>query len=309
MSEFILHHYWPSPFAHKIRLAFGLAEVEWNSVEIPRIPPKPNLIPLTAGYRRTPVLQIGADVYCDTQNIVCAIGNKGYGKKLFPENCMTKALVFSSWIDETVFELAARIVITNSIITAPKEFIQDRGDLYFGKSWSKEKLYTDLPSVILQFESKLKLIDDILKDSKNIISNELSYADISVGYLLWFIRGRWKNGINILSKYKNLLRLEADINRLNDKHGYKNMTDIEALKLAYETNPMSPIGINSNISTDLKVGHNVKIKPAVESSDPTVSGNLRYLDSSTVAINHHSDETGNIAIHFPVSGYEILKSE
>jgi hypothetical protein len=101
--------------------------------------------------------------------------------------------------------------------------------------------------------------------------------------------------------------LEADINRLNDKHGYKNMTDIEALKLAYETTPMSPVGINSNISTDLKVDHNVKIKPAVESSDPVVSGNLRYLDSSTVAINHHSDETGNIAIHFPVSGYEILK--
>jgi hypothetical protein len=151
------------------------------------------------------------------------------------------------------------------------------------------------------------LIDDILKDSKNIISNELSYADISVGYLLWFIRGRWKNGPNILSKYKNLLRLEADINSLNDKHGFKNMTDIEALKLAYETTPMSPIGINSNISTDLKVDHNVKIKPAVESSDPAVSGNLRYLDSSSVAINHHSIETGNIAIHFPVSGYEILK--
>ena len=181
--------------------------------------------------------------------------------------------------------------------------------MYFEKGWSPKKLYASLPSVILQIESKLKLIDDILEDSKNIISNKLSYADISVGYLLWFIRGRWKNGPNILGKYKNLLRLEADINSLNDKHGYKNMTDIEALKLAYETNPMSPIGINSNISTDLKVGHNVKIKPAVESSDPTVSGNLRYLDSSTVAINHHSDETGNIAIHFPVSGYEILKSE
>ena len=253
MSEFILHHYWPSPFAHKIRLAFGLAEVEWNSVEIPRIPPKPNLIPLTAGYRRTPVLQIGADVYCDTQNIICAIGNEGYCEKLFPENCKIKALVFSSWIDETVFELAARIVITNSIISAPKEFIQDRGDLYFEKGWSPKRLYASLPSVILQFEAKLKLIDDILEDSKNIISNKLSYADISVGYLLWFIRGRWKNGPYILDKYKNLLRLEADINSLNDKHGFKNMTDIEALKLAYETTPMSPIGINSNISTDLNV--------------------------------------------------------
>ena len=308
MSEFILHHYWPSPFAHKIRLAFGLAGVEWNSVEIPRIPPKPNLMPLTAGYRRTPVLQIGADVYCDTQNIICAIGNEGYCEKLFPENCKIKALVFSSWIDETVFELAARIVITNSIISAPKEFIQDRGDLYFEKGWSPKKLYASLPSVILQFEAKLKLIDDILEDSKNIISNKLSYADISVGYLLWFIRGRWKNGPNILNKYKNLLRLEAHINRLNDKYVYKDMSDVEALKFAYECTPTSPVGINSNICTDLKVNHNVKIKPAGESSDPTVSGNLRYLDSSSIAIDHHSDETGNIAIHFPVSGYEILKS-
>ena len=102
--------------------------------------------------------------------------------------------------------------------------------------------------------------------------------------------------------------MEADINRLNDKHVYKDMSDVEALKFAYESTQTSPIGINSNISTDLKVNHNVKIKPAGESSDPTVSGNLRYLDSSSIAIDHHSDQTGNIAIHFPVSGYEILKS-
>ena len=81
MSEFILHHYWPSPFAHKIRLAFGLAEVEWSSVEIPRIPPKPYLMPLTAGYRRTPVLQIGSDIYCDTQNIIRTLAEKGLAKR------------------------------------------------------------------------------------------------------------------------------------------------------------------------------------------------------------------------------------
>ncbi|HAY55493.1 MAG TPA: glutathione S-transferase family protein, partial [Gammaproteobacteria bacterium] len=73
MSDLILHHYWPSPFAHKIRLALGLVDTSWKSVEIPRVPPKPLLMPLTAGYRRTPVLQNGADIYCDTQNIVRAI--------------------------------------------------------------------------------------------------------------------------------------------------------------------------------------------------------------------------------------------
>ena len=65
----ILHHYPQSPVAHKTRMALGIAGATWQSVEIPRIPPKPLLMPLTAGYRRTPVLQIGADIYCDSQNI------------------------------------------------------------------------------------------------------------------------------------------------------------------------------------------------------------------------------------------------
>jgi len=32
--------------------------------------PEPNLTALTVGYRKTPVLQIGADIYCDSQLIM-----------------------------------------------------------------------------------------------------------------------------------------------------------------------------------------------------------------------------------------------
>ena len=39
-------------------------------MEIPRLPPKPMLTTLTGGYRRTPVMQIGADIYCDTHCII-----------------------------------------------------------------------------------------------------------------------------------------------------------------------------------------------------------------------------------------------
>jgi glutathione S-transferase len=42
----------------------------WGSVEIPVIMPKPDLTALTGGYRKTPVLQIGADIYCDSQLIM-----------------------------------------------------------------------------------------------------------------------------------------------------------------------------------------------------------------------------------------------
>src|SRR5260221_13392170 len=67
MAEIILHHYDRSPFSEKVRLVFGLKGVSWRSVDIPRWMPKPELMPLTGGYRKTPVMQIGAHTYCDTR--------------------------------------------------------------------------------------------------------------------------------------------------------------------------------------------------------------------------------------------------
>src|SRR6202050_5812662 len=62
----LLHHYAMSPFAEKIRTLLGFKRIAWTSVLIPSIMPKPALTALTGGYRKTPVLQLGADIYCDT---------------------------------------------------------------------------------------------------------------------------------------------------------------------------------------------------------------------------------------------------
>ena len=66
MTEIILHHYEISPYSEKVRIGLGLKGLAWRSVEIPVIMPKPDLTALTGGYRKTPVLQIGADIYCDS---------------------------------------------------------------------------------------------------------------------------------------------------------------------------------------------------------------------------------------------------
>ena len=75
--DFILHHYDTSPFSEKVRLLFGLRDLAWKSVIQPTIMPKPELTPLTGGYRRIPVLQIGADVYCDSQVILAEVAARG----------------------------------------------------------------------------------------------------------------------------------------------------------------------------------------------------------------------------------------
>ena len=49
MDEIILHHYPPSPVSEKVRVALGIKGLSWRSVEIPRLPPKPDVMPLAKG--------------------------------------------------------------------------------------------------------------------------------------------------------------------------------------------------------------------------------------------------------------------
>ena len=84
MSDMILHHYPTSPFSEKVRVAFGIKGLTWKSVIIPSFLPEPNIMPLTGGYRKTPVLQIGADIYCDTQLILREIERRAPEPTLYP---------------------------------------------------------------------------------------------------------------------------------------------------------------------------------------------------------------------------------
>ena len=84
MSDIILHHYDLSPFSEKIRLALGYKGLDWKSVVVEAVPPRPALDALTGGYRRVPVLQVGADIYCDTEVIFRALERIKAEPALYP---------------------------------------------------------------------------------------------------------------------------------------------------------------------------------------------------------------------------------
>ena len=86
MSQVILHHYQLSPYSEKIRLALGLKDLNWRSVEIPVWTPRPKLTPMTGGYRRTPILQIGAEFHCDTLLILHVIEKLGGSGDSIPKD-------------------------------------------------------------------------------------------------------------------------------------------------------------------------------------------------------------------------------
>ena len=99
MTVPILHHYPVSPFAEKVRLILGYKQLAWKSVIIPMIMPKPDLTALTGGYRRTPVLQIGADVYCDTALICDVLEQLAPSPTLYPSATEGAARVLAQWAE------------------------------------------------------------------------------------------------------------------------------------------------------------------------------------------------------------------
>jgi glutathione S-transferase len=310
MTSLILHHYPQSPVAHKIRLALGIAGASWQSVDIPRLPPKPLLTPLTAGYRRTPVLQIGADIYCDSQTIARAIHEALPDSRLFPSGHVGGAMMLSGWAEKTLFDLAVRVVLTHALDSAPPEFIKDRGSLYFEPNWSADSLRAALPFVTRELHAALSHVESCVAASSGVFvdGNAPSYADAAFGYIAWFLRGRWAEGPAFLAAFPKLCAMEDALADIGDGMASE-LSGEAALEIARKATPQSPIGIIGAIANDLQIGQQVTIRQAGETADPDVVGRLRYLDSTRVTIDHDSAETGAIAVHFPIIGYKIMANQ
>ena len=304
MSDVIFHHYPQSPVAEKVRVAFGMKAMSWQSVEIPRVPPKPLLMPLTGGYRRTPVAQIGADIYGDSQNIFRMLDEAVPAPQLVTGMSMTLA----SWAESVMFSLAVRVILTHAMDGAPEGFINDRASIYFGKDWTREQMKADLPAFEAQLQAGFAMVEAHAAQSGDFLFGDSpNQADANLHYLLWFINGRWERGPEFLSQFPHLMALEAKMAAL----GHGTMTELSAetaLEIARDATPQSPTGIHCQNPEGFAVGDKVIIRQAGDTADPDITGHLRMLDSTRVSIDLTDDAVGDIALHLPVMGYMIKKA-
>src|SRR2546426_826131 len=111
MRELILHHVTPgSSHGEKTQLMLGYKGLEWRSVSIPPFMPRPLLTPvLTGGYRKTPVLQIGADIYCDTRCIARLLDRLKPDPPLFIDDTPGLCELIACWVEPRWFFNAAAL--------------------------------------------------------------------------------------------------------------------------------------------------------------------------------------------------------
>src|SRR5471030_2999394 len=193
-SPIILHHFEKSPFSEKIRVVFGLKNIDWTSVLISRIMPRPDLMPLTGGYRRTPVLQIGADIYCDTQLIMLELEKRAPQPSLLPPGQAGEARAIAMWVDRNIFWSAVGVVMGAIGDKLPEAFAKDRTE-FSGRSFDAARLKAAVPLAREQTYAHLAFAEEMLRDGRPFLLGAVpSLADCALYNPVWFLQVRMGQG-------------------------------------------------------------------------------------------------------------------
>ena len=296
----ILHHHDPSPFAEKIRKAFGIKGVSWRSVQVPMVMPKPDLTALTGGYRGAPVMQVGADIYCDTRCIIAEIERRAPAPSLFMDGPLIN-FAAQHWSDEAVFPSGAALSMYENRAHIPDAVIDDR-EAYF-RDLDFARFEQDAPHYRNQFRAHAALIEKQLSDGRPFLAGEAPQ---------WIDLGAWFNVFmaaeNIPSSerlFDGMTNLRAWRDRMEAfGHGdRKEITAEDALAAAQSADPLS-IEESAADESAASAGAAVTVAP-VDHPDTIISGALVRADADTIVIHRTDIRLGALAVHFPRIGYRI----
>jgi glutathione S-transferase len=309
MNPPILHHYPTSPFSEKVRLVFGAKGIAWHSVQIPVIMPKPDVIALTGGYRKTPILQIGADVYCDTALICKLLDVLHPEPPLYPQAVAGTAQMLAQWADSTLFWTAVPYTARHPAGIATlfgespevlKAFAADRASF----AANTPRLGPVDGAVAMQHY--LGWLESHLAAQGTgggwLLGETLSIADFSVAHALWFMRLAPAVGA-LLEGYPKLVAWLERV--LAFGHGTSMpMQSGAAVELAAAATEHAPVQLEAGLG--FESGEAVNVSATDYGSDP-VAGSLVGLTRDSVTIERRDARAGRVHVHFPRLGFQIRK--
>ncbi|WP_426781438.1 glutathione S-transferase family protein [Pseudomonas syringae] len=309
MSELILHHYPTSLFAEKARLMLGFKGLSWRSVTIPSIMPKPDLTALTGGYRRTPVLQVGADIYCDTALMARRLEQEKASPTFYPEGQEFTVASLAAWGDSVLFMHAVSLVFQPESLAvrfakvppeAAKAFVADRSSLFTGGSATRisaEQAKHQWPTFMARLELQLSRNGDFL-------FGEPSIADFSVAHTLWFLKQTPVTAPFV----DNYPGVSAWLGRvLGFGHGaHSDLTSAEAIEIARNATPAALPEEAFVDPNGFKAGDQVAIS-ATDYGVDSVEGELVFAGTEELILRREDDRAGVVHVHFPRLGFKIEK--
>jgi glutathione S-transferase len=303
VSEIILHHYPGSPFAEKARIALGIKGLPWLSVIIPMIMPKPDLMPLTGGYRKTPVMQIGADIYCDTQCILREIERRYAEPSLYRGTDEGTANALAFYIDRNLFTPAVGLVFGGRPEMLQAGFREDREQMT-GRPIDLARIQAAKPVLIEQLRPHLRWFEMMLEDGRTyLMGAHPTLVDCALYNPCWFIRDNLGANAEPLTEFP---RLQSWLERM-EKIGHGAPTPLssqQALAVAQSASPQAQSRADANDPFGRKPGMKVQVTPDDIGRDPVI-GELLASSPHEIVIRRSDPQVGEVAIHFPRAGFIV----
>jgi glutathione S-transferase len=304
----VLHHYPVSPFAEKARLMLGFKRLAWRSVQIPLIMPKPDVVALTGGYRRTPILQVGADIYCDTALIARVLERLAPAPTFFPHGDTYAVQAAAHFADGPLFWNTVPVGFQPGG-GMMKIFFKDASPEYlaaFGKDRSAyragarrgpaHECRANLAGLLARIEAQLA--------AAYLFGAAPCYADFSLYHALWPI---WlpEDVRPMLAPFPRLLAFMERMSAIG--HGKSaEISSGEAIRIASTSGP-EPVANPAALETNgIALGAQASVMPVDTGLDPVV-GELLTASAEEIVIRRTDPRAGTVHVHFPRFGYQINK--
>jgi glutathione S-transferase len=303
----VLHHYKISPFSEKVRLVLGYKGLAWRSVNVPNILPKPEVLALTGGYRKTPFLQIGADIYCDTALICEVLEHLQPQPSLYPPASKGVARVLAQWADSTLFWAAmgynlsakgAAALFANAPPEAAQAFSADRSAMSGGMTRLRSG---DAGGI---YKSYLRRLSHMLDAQPFLLGDTPCVADFAAYHPLWFTRQVVPVMASILDATPAVLTWMDRMAALG--HGVSEKWSAEqAIGLAHSSLPI-PLPTSDVFQDDhgIALGSLVSIAAETFGQEPT-QGILLAATRTRYSLRREDTRVGTVHVHFPRIGYVL----
>lgn len=315
MSEIVLHHYPTSPFAEKMRSILGHKKLTWRSVDIPPILPKPDVQALTGGYRRTPILQLGADIYCDTALICDVLEHLQPQPALYPEPSKGMARTLAQWADGTLFWTAMAYNFQ------PKGAMEVFGGMApdYGARFAEDRKAMRVNMTNLRaadataaYKSYLRRISDMLDDRPYLLGDVPCIADFSFYHPLWFTRVRTPSMAGILK----LVPAVTDWMDRMAAIGHGESTTLSSAEAVEIAKAATPSEVGKGLLTDstfqddhgIPLGTRVTITAESFGAEAT-EGELLAATRTHYTLGREDARAGRVNVHFPRVGFVLKKAE
>jgi len=305
MPDLILHHYPTSPFSEKIRLILGYKKLAWKSVVIPRIMPKPDVLALTGGYRRTPLLQIGADIYCDTALICDVLEHRQPAPSLYPQGDSGAIRIVAQWADSTLFWAAmgysfspagAAFMFKDQPPEEAKAFAEDRAKMRAGAGRMPA---ADATSA---YKSYLRRVASLVDNHPFLTGQQPCLADFSCYHSLWFTQ-RIPPLAGIFDATPSL----AGWMRRMAALGHGSMKQFDSTSAIGVAARSTPVSVEKNTFQDdhgIALGSRVTVTAESFGLEPT-EGELVAATRTRYSLRRSDPRAGTVHVHFPRVGFHL----